>query len=341
MKQKLNKKNFYELIKGASIFTTGGGCPVDFQNDNVDSLPNNSFIEIWDIEEFNTNDFLITALELGPSSAPVLDKKNILSKMISLLEKVSNTNIAGFYGGELGQENVLIESSVYTSKPIADFDIGGGRAVPCVDLTTPNALDMSFSIAPLVLCTDMGEIVYLEGCSSENRIEDVLRKISELSKDKIIFILGGLIKVQDIIETKVINNSLSKALKTSKFKTIKEIKDYLNPKFELSGKVISSQKISKSGFNASKSLFETTDGQLFNIIIQNELLFILDKNNNPVYSVPDRILIIKKDGLIGCSSRDFVKGEPVELLVVEAENAWKTEKGLKLFGKDRFKDLLK
>ena len=344
MKRTLSKSEIYSLARLSSLFTTGGGAPLDFQNENIDCLPDNAAVELWSLDEFAADDYLVLAHEVGLADAPIIEKKDSVRRMISMLEKLTGKKISGIYASELGQESIVFETAFLAGLPVADFDLAGSRAKPCVDINTLNALgihDKNF-ISPAVCLTSDDEIFCFEGSDSEAKNERALRKMTQLSDTKLVFVLDALVRAGDVANTLADNKSFSKAMTFSNVKTVEELQHILNPKYTISGKVEKFSAINAAGFNAYHAVFRTAGGDTLNFVIINELLYVLDSNNQYLYQLPDRMIMIKNDTypLQGCHSKSLIAGQSITLMVLDAEPAWQTERGAKICRRDRFKDIL-
>jgi len=342
----LNKKSIKAIIKGASILTTGGGLSPLEQLKSIDfKLVNNNLIQLKNIKNLDEKEIIITVGELGPANAPEINKRKIIKSMLDIFENMLDKKISGIYFPELGQETCVIESANLLNLPVIDFDPVGGRAVPCVDISCFNLLNINYSLSPLVVSTYNGEIMTINTPMDYNRIEDVLRNMTNISKHNILYFIGGAVQIKNLKPyfDKINNKSISTALSLGESDNIMEnryIKQNIIKDF---GEVSINNVIEydKAGFNFKKAIFETKDNQEYSIIVMNEVLFLLDKDNNVINSVPERILLLNSKENIGVHNKYIKAGKKLNILVLKPEQIWDTDKGRKLFGKERFIDLLK
>jgi DUF917 family protein len=336
----INKSNYKKLIKGASLFTTGGGLSFDEQIKCVKKLKNFN-IPLKPISEFSKDSFLCTAAEVGLSDAPPISKKKIVGKMLDLLVKVSGKKISGIYPPEIGQESIVLEAAHFLKLPIADFDPVGFRAVPYVYISIFNLKKLKSSFLPLVACSDQGEVIAIDGKANYERTEEILRKLTVLSKTKLIFILAGLVSVKNLLKNHIANLSLSKAMNFGDLKNKVKLVNLIKPKLTINGKVIARKEFEEEGFSARVVTVEGEKKDRYRLVIMNEVMFVLNNKNKIISSVPERVLLINPIKLIGFQSGDLEKGVNILVVVLPPEKQWQTIKAHKLFGKERFSFLLK
>src|SRR5437868_1343655 len=93
-----NNKNIVSLIKGASIFTCGGGFPMEDQlaaaQKMLKEAGENFSVEIRDASELESEDYMISVTQVGPSDAPEISKREMLRPMLDSLEKVTGKKIS-------------------------------------------------------------------------------------------------------------------------------------------------------------------------------------------------------------------------------------------------------
>lgn len=335
----LTKKQLIMLAKGASLFTTGGGVSFREQVKTIDTIPQ-LHVPLSPISSFPKDAYICTAAEIGPANAPQINKKEVITRMVSLLQKNTKTNIVGVYPPEIGQESIIIETAFYSSLPIVDFDPVGFRAVPFLDINIFNLKNISYSFAPLVATTDMKEFIYIEGTISSERIEVILRQLTHLSQHRILFFIGGLIQVKILLDNALETYSYTKALDAGKSQDLTELISKIHPQKLIEAEVIEYAEQKKEGFLSTEVLVKTKQNKKYKLIILNEVLFLLDQTNKIIVSVPDRILLIDKRNLCGIPSGDLKKGKQICIMVVKAEKIWQGKKAEKLFGRNRFKNLL-
>lgn len=334
---KLTQDDLFNFAKGASMLTTGGGLCLPEQLESIKRHVNIS-LELKDLNEFDEDAILVTASEVGTADAKEMDKSDVLPKMLATWEKLTGTKVAGVYAPELGQESIIIDTAIGMGVPLVDFDVAGGRAVPFVDINSFYVAGLDFSLAPLVVATDQGDIIAVDSSMSMEKLERFLRPLVSLSTGGIAYFIGGSVRVGDILNRNIQNRSISQAINLGKANNIAEIENELKPYLTYKGKVLETKEITKSGFNCYEAEFQTKSGELLTVYIQNEALFVKDRGGKFLVTPPDKILLIDENGLTGVSSKEFLSGKEITLYVVKADSLWYTDAGLKIFGPDRFKD---
>lgn len=333
----LDKEDLFTLIKGASLFTTGGGVSFEEQIATLSSYPDLS-VTLSSLTSLPQSGWVGTVAELGPANAPQIDKRKVVKKMITILQKNTNKKIVGIYPPEIGQESVVIEAAYFLDLPIADFDPVGFRAVPYVDISIFTLNSISYSISPMIITTDNNELIYIDSTISSNRAEEILRQITQLSKTRLIFFIGGLISVKKLIEQNVANNSLSKALHFGKL-SFSQFLEKVNPKQVINATIMSIQEKERNGFLYLDVQIKEQQ-RMLKLLILNEVMFIFDEHKKKVAAVPERILLIDKTNMVGIPSGSLKMGMNISIVIIDAEKEWQSQKAKKLFGEERFRDLL-
>lgn len=335
----INQQLAKQLIKGASILTTGGGVsPVE----QLKALKifTKLQVKLVSLNELPADGYLCMAGELGPSEAPPLDKRKTVARMISLLGNISKKKIIGFYPPEIGQESVTLESAHLTGLPVVDLDPVGGRAVPFLDLSVFNLKKIPYSLTPLVVCTDKEELVSINGTVKLERVEQMVRELTKLSSSGLVFLIGGLISVGQLKKANLENNSYSLALQLGKIKNFEQLKTLLKPRLVIEAVVRKITRLDKKGFSASKVIVLDRTEKSYQLTILNEALFIHDQQGDIIASVPERILLVNPHTLAGFPSCELDIGQTVMIMVVRPDKIWQTARARKIFGKERFSFLL-
>ncbi len=340
MKLTINQKNALQLIKGASIFTTGGGVPYDDQITTINQLPRLKS-SIYSLNEFPKAGYLSTAAELGPTDVPPLEKTKVIKPMLKLLTKTTGKKIVGLYPPEIGQESIILESAHHLKLPIADFDPVGFRAVPYIDINIFNLKKLPFSYTPMTVASDQGEIFLLDGQTSYERLETILRSMTQLSKSKVIYLLGGLLSVKQLIKNRLENSSYSQAFNFGAIEDFSSLIKKLKPLLIIKGTVTKKKTFKQPGFLGEIITIKDNNQQSYRLIVLNEVLFIFNQKNQLLAQVPQRILLIDSQKLRGLSCVFLKKGSPVSILILPPEKHWRSQKAQKLFGPKRFSTLLK
>lgn len=339
MIKKINLENAKQLIKGASILTTGGGLSIDEQLRSVEQLKNFQ-VNLVSLNELQRDGYLCLVGELGPSSAPPLKKENVIRKMLRVLEKQTNKKIVGIYPPEIGQESIVLESAYYLHLPIADLDPVGSRAVPFIDINVFNVKEITYSLTPMVVCNDREEILVIDGQLDQDRVEEILRKMTSLSSTGIIFLIGALVSVKVLLDNNLQNSSYSQALNLGLIHDITNLKNFLKPKLVIKGQVVGKSIMKIQGFSAVNVFIEDQEKIRYSLIILNEALFLIKDKDSIISEIPDKILLINGKKFEGFPSTKIKKGSKIFVMVLNPDKIWSTKRAKQIFGKERFKFLL-
>lgn len=332
----LTNHNYKQLIRGASLLTTGGGLAYKYQLQSMKDLGSFS-IPIKKVSEFMPDDSIVTVAEVGPAHAPPIEKNKIITKMISIYRKFLDKEIKGIYPFEIGQESITLESAHFLELPIADFDSAGCRAVPFFDINIFNLKNIKYSFSPMVVCNDQNEIFFISEPMNSIRTEEVLREMTSLSKTGIVFFIGGLVRIKNLLKHKLhIDTPYNYAFALAKNATFSSLMDDLDPCKILELTVQNVQTIEKQGFLLQKVQLNSEKGDSFSLTILNEAIMLQNQFNQTIASVPQRILMIDKKRLKGMESGSLKKGVNVTLVVIAPTNHWKGKKADKIFGINRF-----
>lgn len=337
---RISNKIAKQMIEGASILTTGGGVPLDDQLKTLKKLKKLN-VPLVSLEDLPKKGYLCLAVEVGPSEAPPLKKNKVIDKMLKALIQISGKKIVGIYPPEIGQESVVLETAHYLNLPIADMDPVGRRAVPLVDISVFNLKKIKYSLSPMVICTDKGEIFTIDGDISSDRAEELLRGLTRFSSSGLLFVLAGIVSVKDLMHKKLGNLSYSKSINIGKVNSFNKLVQVLKPRLIIEGYVTKRSPLKQKGFSAFTISIKNQEGKIFKLVVFNEAIFLLDAKNSIISSVPERILLINPKTLKGLSSSSLQGKEKVIIMVTKPERLWQSKRAKKIFGKDRFNFLLK
>ncbi|MDR2526941.1 MAG: DUF917 domain-containing protein [Rickettsiales bacterium] len=324
----LNKRELEKLIIASSIYGTGGGISVDEQLNSLNKLNDNIQIKIKTLSEFDENSYIAQVGEIGPASAPEIEKEHIIKEMVYSIEKLTDKKIVGFYAPEIGQEIVSIKSSYYSNIPLVDFESAGFRAVPYIDACVFNVLEIPHNFAPAAISTFQREIFLFNSKISFERTEEIVREITNISEHNIVFSISDIVRVGDIKKYNIDIQPYKKIMDISDMNFSDFIKnEKIKNIFQI--KIDDIDEYDKNGFNV-KVVYS---GDIA-ITFMNEAMFI-KSNDKLLYSVPDRILLIRNDKMQGIHIKEIVKGMELCVVVIEPIDYWNTARGKQILGYDR------
>lgn len=339
----LNKEQLRQLVRSASLYTTGGGLPPQVGEQSIAELAEEIRLELRDLTEFNPDDYLAMVAEIGPASAPEVPKEGILPEMLAGLTQLTGKKIAGFYVPEVGQESCLINCALAGKLPMADFEPAGCRAVPCVDMSILNLLDIPCNVFPAAVATFQGEICYFSTVCSDERSEVLLRNFTAVAEHQIIFTVGNLVAVRDLLQAELLQRPFRHLLEMGQLTTLTEFIDREQPKAVLRVRVMSEQSLTRQGFDLKRVRVEELQSHsYFTLDIMNETLILQDEQDQVVYAVPDRILLVDEREMLGIPSSALCLGQELCIVVLPPYDIWQTHpKASQIFGPQRFMDFFR
>lgn len=320
------------LIKGASVYTTGGGVAYHQQITMRDRL----HAKLFGPDDFAKNSFVATILEIGSAASASIDCRKAFLQMYNTWTKAINIPVAGLYASELGQEALLFKAAHVMNLPVADMDVAGCRAVPLCDITSFAAANIHCAYSPCVIYTGNEHIEVIQYPLSDIEAEEYFRIKAAQSSEGVIMVMGGLIQVDTLLRKKLFNFSLSQSLHIGKISSYDNLVKELKPYAELEGYVTHHEERGAGGFNAHIAYFKSShSSEEFRIFILNEAVHIETASGSIVSSVPDRIFLVSKEECIGISSEELLSGRKVSILCAHPESLWQTERAYKLFSFER------
>ena len=335
----LHKEEINEIERAGTLYTTGGGIALRGQLKAIDTLKSDDTIEIKEPKELDHNGYVIRIGGIGPSTDDD-DDIGCIKKMVEILELISKTKIVGIYPPEIGQESFVIKGAINAGLPLINFDPAGIRAKPCVDISVFNLLNIDYSLSPMVMTTSDNELISVHDKLSPERCEQIMRNTTRVSRTGVIFHASGLIKVGDLIKNDIINHPYSLLKEVAKMDFNQFIKhEPVKEVFDV--KVTKHWNKMIQGFNID-NVELIADNKTYNLIFQNEAMFLLNDKSNIVYSVPYRICLINAEKMEGVWVGDLKENLELKIVVLEPEEIWKKNhnRAEKIFGYERFKYLL-
>src|SRR5260221_1246440 len=335
----INRKNITSLIKGASLFTCGGGLSFTKQLEDIKCMKNLS-VNLKSLSAFNPKSYLFTVAEIGTTQAPPIEKEKIAQKMLGLLEKNVGVPLTGIYPVEIGQESITVKTAEYVGLPIADIDSTGFRAVPFVDISVFLLKKIPISYETMIIATSDGKIQVIKGIHDSKDAEEKLRTIANQDSNGIIVSIGEIVSVGMLQKHFQNTRSYSQALQFGKIKSIDMLVKKLSPKYFLEGKILKTKMIKTAGFFSEYKTFQEKSGEIFTLVCLNETLYILNSKRKIFACVPGKILLIDKENIVGLSNQELVRDREVMILIIPAADIWTTPQAKKMFGGKRFSYLL-
>ena len=344
------REDFESLLLGATIYATGGGGDPKRGMMMVKEvfLDKGRELLIYDVEELNGNEYIVSPYFLGSAAPKVKVRKEVrinnpIARALEIYMKKLNMKVGAFIPVELGGGNtaVALYAAGLVGLPVVDGD-RVGRAAPEVHQDT--IVLFSRSMTPAVTVTPTGNELVILGYADIDDYEAILRHLSILAGSHTL-VLDAPIRASEAKEV-VIRGSLSKCLELGR-KVIEAKRkgvDVAKVAAEaMNGWIIFKGAISKwiwrseGGFLLGELEIEGTDeykGRVLRSWIKNEHIMVWI-DSEPVVMPPDLFTLItdKGDPLI---NRNLEVGLKVTGIAAPAPKIWRTSKGLELFGPKHF-----
>ena len=348
--RKLSKQDIIDILTGCIILGTGGGGDYDSGMALIEEAESlgKEFILV-DINEIPDEAILMTPYLLGALTGYECEKTKHLPKSedkpillaVNKMENYLNTTVYGTIACELGGENTAIPMYVAAMKGgyIVDADIAG-RAVP--EVTNSTYYINGLPAAPVVVANAFGETVIIEDLHDDERSEQVLRSFAQSSNNSLSAVDHAMPSKE--IKHALIPNTLSKAqtlgkvyreAKANGSDVAKAAADALDGKKVFEGKVESYTWDTVDGFTVGHVNIVNDENNRMKVWFKNENL--MSWYNDKVYvTLPDLICLFDQDLSVPIQTPDFKEGMTVAVVILDAPDAFKTEKGLEAFGPQRY-----
>ena len=345
----LTRQNIEDILDGCVILGTGGGGELEegmalinyatslgkeFRLISLDEIPEEALL---------VTPYLLGALEFEDQDAyshlPRASQEPLLLAT-NRMEKYMGQPIFGAIACEMGGSNTAAPMFIAAMKDgyIVDGDIAG-RAVP--EVTNSTYYIEGLPAAPIAVSNEFGEGFMIENIHDDERSEEVLRSISQVSRNTIAAVDHAL--PFSALKKALIPGTLSKALSLGEtYRMTKQegqnvgqaIAETSGGRIVFSGTVISIDWANVDGFTEGHVLIES--GQdVMKIWFKNENL-VAWLNDEVYMTLPDLICIFDDEKNTITTTPNFEKGMKVSVLVMDAPEPFKTEKGLSAFGPKRF-----
>ena len=360
----LTKGNLEDYIVGATILSCGGGGTAEVGRAIVkDAFEKGFEFKLADIDELPDEAFLCILGRVGGGvpkevldrAAPYFEKlKGRKDETLRGLQTASK-KLADFIGKEFhsyiatetGPVNGILAMYMAASegKPCVDGDCCG-RAKPEIAISLTNVAGMP--ITPLAIVTPFGETLILESAVDDHRAEDLSRHAA-IASGGWVYVARCPAKVE-AYKKGMVPGQVTKCIEVGEaIRIAREKGEDLAAAFmaktnaeKLFEGTVSSHNIEgRGGFNWGEWQIEGSgefQGHSFRVWFKNEhLISWLD--GEPCAVCPD--LICTVDVNTGEGPSNFVKsgehnGKNIAVFRLKAHEAWRTKKGLELFGPAHF-----
>jgi len=321
---KLLYSDINNIIKGASILGGGGGGRLEKAKELIKQFDDN--LALIGIDALKDSDTIITCFGVGGLNKDGEVSKTLLNNL-KVFQKSTGIKPSAVISVEIGPMSVAVAclTAQILNLPLIDADFVGYRSAPeiYIELISLGGLRRT----PLVIGNDINETLLVNGVENLEKIEQILRKFSELSESKT-YVLGYPLKVKDV-KLLLGKGSITEAKNVGMTKLSNPAFSYIKI---AKVKVVKQKQIKKfSGFTAGYYLLEDVAGKAkYKIYYKNENLVLL-KDKRILVTCPDNIMLVNLANGYGLNNGDNNVGKKALLMVSRSVDLWRTDAGLALF----------
>lgn len=322
--KKITTSSIQALLQGASLLACGGGLTYTEQL-RLTRAPLlraalKKGIVLLDARDLSDDAICVTVSEVGAAGAPPM-QRTALPEALQEWQRQTGKVVSAIIPGEVGQETIVLEAAATLGLPVVDADLAGCRAVPRLSYMALVVKGKSFTMSPLVVVTEAGEVTFLPQQSSLELDEQKVRAL--VPEGQVITLLGGCVTGAQIkadlnYHSYSLALHLGKVLRTGKsISTLLPTAVLLSP---LEGVVEQSTLGEAAGFDQKVIQIRTKLG-VAEVVIENEFMQLT--LNSSVYSFPQLIMMYDVRQQRGLHSSEVEVGKKVTLLVADAFEFWK------------------
>jgi len=329
-----------DIVRGASVFSTGGGIPFGVQVERIYSLFRSiASINLLDVDDLNYSDHVCTIYGVGPASKTDIDLSKAIQKGLEKMESIVNQRFVAIFAGETGIESLVFQSATDAGLHILDADCTGGRAVP--EIQFDNLFVAGKSILPMVVATPSGEIKVLRVTKDKQLIEKFVSNIVISTKNSVAVIDHPISAkyARQFLTLGVFERSKKVGifLKRNKGKKncITNLAQFVHGRILFKGKISAINLKDDGDFLEGYIEITSRRRQAARVYVKNESL-ILWINNMVTLTPPDLLTLIDKEKFHGLHNSEIQIGQDVAVLGIPAVDMWRSVAGMRLFNPRKF-----
>lgn len=335
MVQEINTSNLDALCKGTRFLGSGGGGDVDELRPIVEkALSAWGPVPVISPSEIGDEDYIV-AIELIGAPIPIEkrheDMKILIKPVLDLAMKELGRPIKALMPVEIGGSNALTPLCVAgeVGLPILDGDLLG-RALPEITMISTNVFNM---IPERVYIGDPETgIVRVMTCSSYADLEQKGRAVAASHASSAAVLIPVILKGNEAKRV-VIPNTVSQSILIGQQKSVEELCQLTQGKVQFEGKIIDWSYEVKGGFLQGKLLLKTKNNSIFQVIVKNEYMNLLDFEGQIIAEAPEIISLLCPHNLISIQSDQICIGGDVICITCRGPELWYSERGLLLIQK--------
>ena len=338
MSRILHKQDFIEMCYGAVLRSDGGDYPLEIAVAEIEHIDARQPIEIElvSIEEMDESLYAVSVGKLGPISTTAdicHDERDgiiALRKMQQIME-AQGKKIGYLYTLEHDciQLPYFLKVAQAAGIPLLDAD-ACGRSVP----TLGNILTCVYGhpVSPLVYASIYGESVIIETPDPcDTRTMELIGRNIVVGYDNILigYCMPPLSK-EECKECLVIGSPTSLQLtgraliKAKEYGTdpVEAALTTFEGKLICRGKIIALELVCRDGFDFGKTIIETDKGEIFTLLVQNEVLAVQNGAGELILTAPDSVGMINLDRGEGITNAELKVGMLLAVVGIKAAEPW-------------------
>ncbi|MDW7668949.1 MAG: DUF917 family protein [Bacillota bacterium] len=337
----MDKKTATAAIYGGLFLGGGGGGSIKNGLKEIEEVFKIGKFELKNIDEFDENDFIITASAVGsPASKDGFISKEHITNIYKLLKDNEDIDIKGIITNENGgasTANGWILSAI-TGIPVVD--------APCNGRAHPTGTMGSMGLSQI---EDYSTVQVSAGGKKENSLELLVKgnlescsrlvRSSAVEAKGLVTVLRNPVKVAYVKENAAIGG-IEQAIEIGTIfvenkdtnKILEKLKDLLKAEVLCDGEVKSYEIKIEGGFDVGKVEIEKNNSEISELVFWNEYM-TYEENGKRKATFPDLIVTMDKNKGEVLNSSDIREGQ--EIIVIKV-NRDKLKLGKGMFDKKLF-----
>ena len=321
---KIDRKNGLKAINGGLFLGGGGGGTVQGGLEVLESSLKHGNIELYSIEEFNDDDYILTASLVGsPASKEKYVGEDHYKTVYELFKFNYDKNIFGVITNEMGAQSITNGWMISAATKIPLID------APCNGRAHPTGTMGSMGLSKV---ENYETIQTAVGGKGDKEIQIVVKgnlKQTSLAVRNAASLAGGFVTVlrnpvtAAYIKKNAAVNSIKQAIRIGEIFIenkgkldiiLKELSDYLNSIVVCEGFIENYSLKTQNGFDIG-DIGINSNGDIYDVVFWNEYMTI-ENNGVRIATFPDLIAIIDKKTCLPLTSADIKEQAEVVLVKV-------------------------
>jgi len=346
----LSRKDVENLIVGATIMGVGGGgSPESGLNSVLEAMDQGKKIVLVNTQEMQRDELVVSPYYVGSVATigRAVERRaaDPMSEAAALLEKTLGGKIRATVSSEIGGGNTgaCLAISAKLGVPTVDGDLMG-RAGPELHQSTANIF--GYPMTPSAIVAEAGNKVVVHSAAGIDEYEAIARHISVVSGGHAAVVDTPLLGSQ--VDKCTVKGTLSQcitigearrsALERGDDPVLAVASKLRHGKLVFRGRVSRYEWKDQAGFLVGEAEVEGTGeyaAKRLKTWIKNEHI-ICWLEGKPVILPPDLITFLDPRTALGITNDKLSVGQEVAVVGASADEVWRTERGLQLFGPKHF-----